>query len=82
MPRKTKWRMPNDSRILAAGSRFEIVSDVAWSPIQAAEGAAAKIRRFSGTAYTGGPLQGSAFYYPVILDLAGITTRSRKYPRS
>lgn len=70
----------SDSRILAAGNRFELVADVAWDPVEASEGSAPKVRKFNGTAYTGGPLQVSAYYYPVVLDLTGITTRAKSIP--
>ena len=43
--------------------------------IEAAEGDAPKPKRFSMTAYNGGPMQVSAYGPPVVIDLAGITTK-------
>ena len=44
--------------------------------IEATEGDAPKPKRFSMTAYTGGPMQVSAYGPPVVIDLAGITAKA------
>ena len=44
--------------------------------IEAAEGDTPKPKRFSMTAYNGGPMQVSAYGPPVVIDLAGITAKA------
>jgi hypothetical protein len=84
MPKMSKRPQPmpiKDRRILAAGSRFSLDADVAWSRVEGeGDGSAPKVRRFSGTAYTGGSLQVGLYYYPVVLDLTGISARAATIP--
>ena len=45
--------------------------------LEAQEAAGVKLRRFSMTAYTGGPMQLAGWRYPVVVDLAGLQATAK-----
>lgn len=52
---------------------------VDWLQAEASADAPAKLKRFSGIAYTGGPMKAN-YYQPVVIDLAGLTAASDVIP--
>ena len=54
---------------------------VDWLQAEASTDSAApaKLKRFSGVAYTGGPMRAN-YYQPVVIDLAGLTMASEVIP--
>lgn len=47
---------------------------------EASEGGKPKVRSFSMTAYTGGAMRLSGYYWPVVVDLAGVQVKSQTRP--
>jgi hypothetical protein len=86
MPRKTRPRKkPRRKQLLAQGpQRITLTSQVADLQLTAAEpsteGQRPKVRAFSMTAYTGGQMNVAGYYWPVVVDLAGMTVRSHTRP--
>jgi hypothetical protein len=86
MPRKTRLRnKPPRKQLLAQGpQRITLTSQVADLQLTAAEpsaeGQRPKVRAFSMTAYTGGQMNVAGYYWPVVVDLAGMTVRSQTRP--
>ncbi len=91
MPTKrTKRKIPNRSRrrmILAAGKDLPsqiFIAEPAQLDITAAEapaeGERPKVRSFSMIAYTGGAMRLAGYYWPVVVDLAGIQVSSQSRP--
>lgn len=52
----------------------------AWVDVEAAEGDQPQPKRFTMKAYTGGVMQVSAFYRPVVVDLAGLKAGNGTIP--
>ena len=87
MPRKTRQRIrqPRKQRLFAHGpQRITLTSQIADLQLTAAdpsaEGQRPKVRAFSMTAYTGGQMIVAGYYWPVVVDLAGMTVRSQTRP--
>jgi hypothetical protein len=86
MPRKNRLRTKQPRKqLLAQGpQRITLTSQVADLQLTAAEpsteGQRPKVRAFSMTAYTGGQMNVAGYYWPVVVDLAGMTVRSQTRP--
>jgi hypothetical protein len=87
MTRKTRQRIrqPRKQRLFAHGpQRITLTSQIADLQLTAAdpsaEGQRPKVRAFSMTAYTGGQMTVAGYYWPVVVDLAGMTVRSQTRP--
>jgi hypothetical protein len=87
MPRKTRQRtrQPRKQQLFAHGpQRITLTSQIADLQLTAAdpsaEGQRPKVRAFSMTAYTGGQMTVAGYYWPVVVDLAGMTVRSQTRP--
>lgn len=62
-------------------SRLRIFAAAGSVQLQAAEGdGEKKIRKFSMLAYTGGKMNIRGFFYPVVVDLAGLTVTQKPRP--
>jgi phage major head subunit gpT-like protein len=70
-PKTSGSEGPRDFRIVAAAG------DLQWLETAAADGQAAKPRRFQMTAYTGGAMQLAGWRYPVVVDLAGLQASAK-----
>lgn len=90
MPKNLKLKKRKTSNALAAalGSLPKYISFEGGEPAQfvAAEASQSdgqsppKVRSFSMTAYTGGAMALAGFYYPVVVDLTGLSVRSQSRP--
>jgi phage major head subunit gpT-like protein len=63
-----------DMRIIEAEADSEFRLEAAQ------EGDTANLKRFSMLAYTGGPMRVAGYYYPVIVDLAGLKVTAKSRP--
>jgi hypothetical protein len=72
MPKQLK-DLPKTFRIEGEAASLELTaaSDESGKP---------KVRSFSMTAYTGGAMRLSGFYYPVVVDLTGVKVNGQKRP--
>ena len=64
-----------------ARKQFDIRADVSgWSALQAADSGEQKLRRFTMTAYTGGPMTLAGWNHPVVVDLTGLRIPEKPRP--
>ncbi|MEX2187559.1 MAG: Mu-like prophage major head subunit gpT family protein [Pirellulales bacterium] len=70
-PQPEKPPEPRELNLLASAVELEAA---------APEGEPNKLRRFSMTAYTGGPMQLAGWRYPVVVDLQGLNVGGQKRP--
>src|SRR5688572_13595866 len=70
-PQPDKPLEPRELNLLASAIELEAA---------APEGEPNKLRRFSMTAYTGGPMQLAGWRYPVVVDLQGLQVGGQRRP--
>jgi hypothetical protein len=59
--------------------KLQLTASLEWGAIEAAEGGE-KIPTFRMTAYTGGAMEVSGFFRPVIVDLGGVKVANKQIP--
>lgn len=72
MPTRENQKVP--ARLMIAGGAGSVEIEAA------AAGDEQKLRGFSMVAYTGGPMRLRGFYYPVVIDLAGLKASKKSRP--
>ena len=81
MPKQATRKVPQDFKILdaSAAGPLEFIEPTE-EEIQAAGGEKPKLRKFKINAYNGGPMSLAGFYWPVVVDLAGLSITDKSRP--